>query len=451
MWSDQERLALHGSANSWVSCGTSKAGNLSPSSSLSGPASVQALHGSANSWVSCGTSKAGNLSPSSSLSGPASVQSKQHVLPVACEDQPSSGLAGGPTTSSRTASTSHAAGSSGLPPPAKAQKRPRCKVPPEQRTQLGQLRCRVPTAPPPPLPPLHAVALPFLVSRHPRLPLIRASQKKPPSRARTRSRSLSVTPAPTAGASSRAHQGHGNGDDSDVALNSSDEIEARWHDIIPAVVDMPRLDSSDVESHDEADRRFRPDRDPLSLQVRSFNPDPALRAFKPWKVTQYRLVPMEPRPGRYTLPNPFDRGPMRRADAQAAHEAALAAESRAARKRKRKSSKDPDNAAAQDHPPKRAKSRRSAENEMLQRFRRMENSVKNADCDPSVDLDHSDSHVSDSEDERGPTVGFLYLARRVLREQQEKRRRRRASGRNSAAETDEDDPPQDGAPSSPQL
>ncbi|GAA5867884.1 hypothetical protein JCM3774_004710 [Rhodotorula dairenensis] len=335
----------------------------------------------------------------------------------------------------------------------KPKKRQRRRVPPEERLAVRGLRCR-PPPPPPPAPPLAAVALPFLLARHPRLPLIRPSTKKPSSRTRIRSRSLSVTPVPTRPSSANKNSTPLDGNDLHAATNSSDEIEARWHDLVPALVDMPHLDSSDVESVDGTDRRYRPDRDPLGFKIQSFEPDLARRPLKPCTVTQYKLVPMEPRPGRYTLPHPFDRGPMLRADAEAAREAALAAERRAARKQKRKRNSK-DQSADADPParlPKKLKTRREAENEALQRLRRLDtgSAEKQADPDLSDSDSDSDSHVSDSEGE--PTIGFLALARRVLREQRKRRRRRRAEGRNSAAETTDDEhDDKTGRPSFPQY
>lgn len=297
---------------------------------------------------------------------------------------------------------------------------------------LGPLRCR-PPPPPPPAPPLAAVALPFLLSRHPLLPLVRPSQKKQTQRPRPRSRS----PAPNGIVNdSAASPVDGETDD---GRDSSDEIEARWHDIVPALVDMPHLDSSDTESVDETDRRYRPDRDPLSWHIESFSPDPALRPFRPWTVTQYKLVPMEPRVGRYTLPHPFDRGPMRRADAKAAQDAALSAQRRAARKRKRSSKAEADDNKSPPRMQKKAKSRKEAENEVLQQLRQFEAEAAEADPDPDSDL-----HVSDSEGE--PTVGFVYLAKRVLRERRERRRQRRAQGRILAVETTDDDDEDDDGP-----
>ncbi|GAA5955334.1 hypothetical protein JCM8115_001919 [Rhodotorula mucilaginosa] len=383
-------------------------------------------------------------------------QTKQVALRVVGGDgdNPVGGLATSPTTS-----TSETSGRLGLAPPValtsaasvngavKPRKRPRCSVAPEARLVLGHLRCR-PPPPPPPAPPLSAVALPFLLSRHPRLPLVRPSQKKTTQRARPRSRSLSRSPPAPNGV--RTSNGS-TAVDADDGRNSSDEIEARWHDIVPALVDMPHLDSSDTESVDGTDRRYRPDRDPLSWQIESFSPDPALRPFRPWSVTQYKLVPMEPRVGRDTLLHPFDRGPMRRADAKAAQDTDLSAQRRAARKRKRSGKveaddDDDDDDKSPPRPQKKAKSRREAENEVLQQLRQFEAEAAQADPDPDPD---SDSHVSDSEGE--PTVGFVYLAKRVLRERRERRRQRRAEGRILAVETTDDDDDDERPAPAPQV
>ena len=357
----------------------------------------------------------------------------------------------GPAAASPTTSSSETLGlappvalapAAGVSGAIKPQKRQRCSVAPEARLVLGPLRCR-PPPPPPPAPPLAAVALPFLLSRHPRLPLVRPSQKK--QRARPRSRSLSRSPpAPNGISTDSAATLVVDGDTDDDGRNSSDEIEARWHDPVPALVDMPHLDSSDTESVDGTDRRYRPGRDPLSWQIESFSPDLALRPLRPWTVTPYKLVPMEPRVGRYTLPHPFDRGPMRRADAKPAQDAALSAQQRAARKRKRSSKVAADDDQSPPHPQKKAKSRREAENEVLQQLRQIEAEVAQANPDPA-----SDSHVSDSEGE--PTVGFVYLAKRVLRERRERRRQRRAEGRILAVETTDDDDDDDRPTPAPQL
>ena len=366
----------------------------------------------------------------------------------------------GLSAASPTTSSSETSNRLGLAPPValttaasvngaiKPQKRQRCSVAPEARLVLGHLRCR-PPPPPPPAPPLAAVALPFLLSRHPRLPLVRPSQKNQRARPRSRSRSRSLSRSPPApnGISTDSAATLVVDGDTDDGRNSSDEIEARWHDIVPALVDVPHLDSSDTESVDGTDRRYRPGRDPLSWQIESFSPDLALRPLRPWTVTPYKLAPMEPRVGRYTLPHPFDRGPMRRADAKAAQDAALSAQQRAARKRKRSSKVTADDQSP-PHPQKKAKSRREAENEVLQQLRQFEAQAAQVDPDPDPDP-ASDSHVSDSEGE--PTVGFVYLAKRVLRERRERRRQRRAKGRILAVETTDDDDDDDRPTPAPQL
>lgn len=210
--------------------------------------------------------------------------------------------------------------------------------------------------------------------------------------------------------------------DVDEGPTSSDELEARWADLWPAVADQPHLASSDTELVDDSDRQFRPSRNPNNFRVRSFDPDLAMRPFQPWTVTQACMYPMEARPNRQTLPNPYDRGPMRRAEAaQVSDEARLAAE-RSARKRRRNAS--PSTADSQARRQRTAKldaSRRAQEDDMLRRLVRFEENLEN----PAASDSDSDYVLSD--DVSQPTVGFLAVARRVLCTNRQERRRGGAS------------------------
>lgn len=308
--------------------------------------------------------------------------------------------------------------------------RRRCKTaaPPEQRLRVRQLRCRPPPTTPP-VPSAHAAALPFLLARHPKLPLVQPSSKyRPPAThgARGSSPLSSLVSSPPQHA--REEDADGSAETGDGSGDSSDELDAVWRDVFPTVGDMPHLASSDTEFGDDGERRFRRGRDPSHWPVASFEPNPLLRVFS--APTQRRMVPMAYRPEMPMLPNPFDLTAMRRADAAAARSEAFSAAERSARKRRRDASpgkhEDPLAPARKLRP--RMSRRRKEEADVLRRLHRY-------DAAALSDSD-SDYLLSDSGDGR-PTVGFVAVARRVLRGQREKVKRRRAAGRNPSESTDD--------------
>ncbi|BGP21386.1 hypothetical protein JCM10295v2_000261 [Rhodotorula toruloides] len=310
-------------------------------------------------------------------------------------------------------------------PPEAAGRRRRRILPPEQRLQVKNHRCRIPPSPPP-LPSSASIAVPFLLARHPHTPLIRPYTRHHQYSSRSASpvESRTITPLrspPQAGPSSHAKS-------SRVGLVESSDL--CWTDIWPAVADMPHLEGSDVES-DGNERVFRRSRNPEyldTLSLPSLLPD---RPFAPVQLVPWALdANNRDRPG--TLLNPYRRDEMVAEHERRAKERQEKLERRAAKVRRREKGKeraaDPDDELMP--PPPRKKRERSRGNEteaeLQDRLRRR------------LDIDEDTDVEDEAEAASRPTIGFETLAIAVLNQQRAKRKMRSAMGKDPDESTDDE-------------
>uniref|UniRef100_A0A0K3C6X1 Uncharacterized protein n=1 Tax=Rhodotorula toruloides TaxID=5286 RepID=A0A0K3C6X1_RHOTO len=311
------------------------------------------------------------------------------------------------------------------PSPGQAGRQRRRILPPEQRLQVKNHRCRIPP-PPPSLPSRANVAVPFLLSRHPHIPLVRpytrhhyhSSRSASPAESRT---TTPVQPPPEAGPSCLA-------DASRIGLVESSDLH--WAEIWPAVADMPQLEGSDVES-DGNERVFRRDRNPEYLDTLSI---PSLLPGRPLAPVQFVPWTLDAnnrdRPG--LLPNPYRRDNMDAEDERRAQARREKLERRASESRRREKGKG--RAADSDDemmpPPPRKKRRRSRRNEteaeLQARLRRR------------LDIDDDTDAEDEAEAASRPTIGFETLAIAVLDQQRAKRKMRRAMGKDPDESTDDE-------------
>ncbi|CDR35901.1 RHTO0S01e09780g1_1 [Rhodotorula toruloides] len=315
------------------------------------------------------------------------------------------------------------------PSPVRAGRRRRRILPPEQRLQVKNHRCRIPP-PPPPLPAranLADLALPFLLSRHPHIPLVRpytrhhhhSSRSASPAESRT---TTPVQPPPEAGPSSIAKS-------SRVGLIDSSDLH--WAEIWPAVADMPHLEGSDVES-DGNERVFRRDRNPEyfdTLSIPSLLPGRPLAPaqFVPWALDANNRN----KPGM--LPNPYRHNDMDAEDDRRAQAKREKLERRASESRRREKGKgraaDSDDEMMPPPPPSK-KQRRSPRNEteaeLQARLRRR------------LEIDDDTDAEDEAEANSRPTIGFETLAIAVLDQQRAKRKMRRAMGKDPDESTDDE-------------
>ncbi|BGP28544.1 hypothetical protein JCM10296v2_000280 [Rhodotorula toruloides] len=311
------------------------------------------------------------------------------------------------------------------PLPVQAGRQRRRILPPEQRLQVKNHRCRIPPAPPP-LPAQTNIAIPFLLSRYPHIPLVRPHTRPQyhSSRSASPAESRTTTPVqslPEAGPSSVENS-------SRIGLVESSDLH--WAEIWPAVADMPHLEGSDVES-DGNERVFRRDRNPEyldSLSIPSLLPGRPLIPvqFVPWTLDANN----RDRPGM--LPNPYRRDDMDAEDERRAQAKREKLERRADESRRREKGKG--RAADSDDemmpPPPRKKRRRSRRNEteaeLQARLRRR------------LDIDDDTDDEDEAEVASRPTIGFETLAIAVLDQQRAKRKMRRAMGRDPDESTDDE-------------
>ncbi|GJN92104.1 hypothetical protein Rhopal_005133-T1 [Rhodotorula paludigena] len=296
---------------------------------------------------------------------------------------------------------------------------PRGKQPPK--------RCRIPPKPPP-LPDGPAVAIPFLLSRHPRLKLIAPhpayglviSPPTSPELNGSPAASTSRAVLPPASPPSPRHR-----------LGLVETGPEWWGDLVPALVDQPHI-GDDVAFTDEVenDRDWKKGFEPEALDIVSFPPDVRKRSLPPWvRTTTWRYKPLDD-----CLPDPYRFDEMRRADIEKARELAAEAAARAkkasaARARaaaagssgagevKDEDAMPPPPVPSRVKAPKKRRSRRhETEAELQARLRRL---------DDVYDLSASDS----SEDDDAPTVGFRALALATVKEVRKKRKARVARGK----------------------
>ncbi|GAA5997167.1 uncharacterized protein JCM10292_000071 [Rhodotorula paludigena] len=355
---------------------------------------------------------------------PAAGPKRAHVPAPACPPAPPSA----PSTIAPTA-PSHAI-SAAQPPP---QHRPP-PLPPAQRLSiqdpLGKQppkRCCIPPSPPP-LPNGPAAAIPFLLSRHPRLKLIAPHPAY----------GLVISPptspeldGPPAASTSRPLLPPASPPSPRNRLGLVETGPEWWGDLVPALVDQPHI-GDDVAFTDavENDRDWKKGFEPEALDIVSFPPDVRKRSLPLWvRTTTWRYKPLDD-----CLPDPYRFDEMRRADiekarelaadaaarakkASAARARAAAAGSSAAGEVKDEEAMPPPPVPSRVKAPKKRRSRRNeTEAELQARLRRL---------DDVYDLSASDS----SEDDDAPTVGFRALALATVKEVRKKRKARVARGK----------------------